>query len=159
MPRTPYWRDSLKDINIASGNQSLTSLLGDWTSIETRGLTLVRLIVSLDVTPQTLGGTNSDQVMTYGVGVVGQDAFAASAVPDTEVEADRPPRGWLVRGSCRIIDSVTEPLPAVLCVGDFRGKRKLDNGELVLIMHNAAHSGTAFAISVTGVVRALFLLP
>ncbi len=158
MARTPYWRDTLIDKATASSAQSVTSLNGDLTPIDTRGATVIRVIMRLSVIPTALGGAVSGQIMTYGIGVVAQDAFAASAVPDPNVDADRPARGWLMRDRCLIIDVAGDPLAPVDCHGDFRGKRKLDNGELVLIVNNDNDQGAGTSITMIGLVRVLYLM-
>ena len=41
---------------------------------------------------------------------------------------------------------------------DIRGARKVENGEVFLVVDNNAHIGTAFGINVTGLVRLLIKL-
>ena len=159
MARTFYWIDSLLDSAIASGGQVIPSLLGALTQINTRGITIERVILDLWIIPSMLAGTNAAQILDVGIGVVTQDAVAAGAVPDPNTSADRPARGWLYRTRCLIIDSNIEPLPAVRCTGDFRGKRKLDDGELVLVGNNTASQGTPFSVDMIGIVRVGYLMP
>ena len=51
MPRTPYWKDTLIARQIVTGNSQEESLLGDWTTIDTRGLTLERMVIDLSIAP------------------------------------------------------------------------------------------------------------
>ena len=84
----------------------------------------------------------------------------AQVVPDPNVGAERPARGWvwrtqvIVAGAASMVFHVPWTIRA-----DLRSMRKVDDGELVLIINNEALDGTAFAVFVRGVVRCAFLLP
>ena len=127
--------------------------------IESRGLTATRMIMSMSLIPPT-AVSDGFMNMHIGVGVVGQDAFAAAAVPDADVAADRPPRGWLYRDQRVVAGAAGMSSHApVHVMADVRGSRRVDDGELILIMDSVAIDGTAFAVRAVGLVRVVFLLP
>ena len=158
MPRNFYWRDTLVDSVLADGGQVIPTLMGDITPTESRGMTIERVILDLQLIPTSLWVAEGTQLIDIGIGVVGQDALTAGAVPDPSVTADRPPRGWLFRTRCLVQDHAAGPAPIVLCKGDFRGKRKVDHGELVMIADSTAQFGTAFSVTITGIVRMGYLM-
>jgi len=98
-------------------------------------------------------------ILDVAIGVCAVDAFSDSATPDIQVNQDRPPRGWLFRTRCIVMDDGANPGPPVKCMGDMRGKRKLDNGILYLKTRASSFSGTTFSVATGGIIRTLYLLP
>ena len=103
-------------------------------------------------------GPEGVQQLSLGFGVASQDAFLAGALPDPSVEGDEPARGWLYRNQCVAVSALSG-IYVQKCMGDFRGMRKVDNGELYLKIDSTALLGTAFTTRIDGIVRCLFLLP
>ena len=159
MARTPWWHDELVNTAIASGAQGIRDVMGNLSQDETRGSTIVRVILDLDISASPTNGVIGTQMVDIGLGVVSEDAFAASAVPDPSTETDRPPRGWLFRTRCVIYDDIDRTIKGTVCKGDFRGKRRLDAGILALILNNEARDGNTFSVRMTGICRTLYLLP
>ena len=159
MARKAQWTDTLISSTVASGAQGIITLMGGMSQIDSRGLTVARTIVRLSFLPP-VAVSDAIQGLHFGIGVVGQDAFAASAVPDADVDGDRPPRGWIIRDSVAVpgAASMTNAAPVRVEL-DIRGMRKVDDGELVLIMDSVAISGTPFIVRAFGIIRVVFLLP
>ena len=158
MARRTAWRDTLMETTIPTGTAINQTLLGDWTTTDTRGLTVARVIVDLYLTPQLGPIATGGQVLDLGLGLASQDSFAAGDLPDPSAEADEPIRGWLWRTRCLVVDSSVTLLVA-RCTGDFRGMRKIDNGELYLKFDSTPAFGTAFTVEIAGIIRCLFMLP
>ncbi len=125
-------------------------------------MTLTRMIVHLQMLPTTRGVSDETSLLDVGIGLVGQDAFSAGAVPDPVVQGDRPISDWVWRDRFliedRFDDNDTYHVFTDVRV-DLKGQRKIGEGELVLIMDNNASSGNGFTISVFGLIRCLFKLP
>ncbi len=160
MARTPYWADNLVDQEqapaLGSDNEDLMPAL---SQDERRGLTIVRLLIDLAVTPSPTNGVVGTQTSLMGIGVASFEAFGAGVVPDSNVETDRPARGWLWRSSLVILDDADNVVPSMRVQADVRAKRRVDDGVPFLNMVNQDRTGTAFTIRVTGIVRVLYLLP
>ena len=123
------------------------------------GLTVVRTIVSLSFVPPT--AVSDGQVDIFaGIGVVSQEGFVSSVVPDADIQGDRPPRGWLYRdmriviGAASMVTVVAQRMAA-----DVRGSRKVDNGELILVLDAVNVDGTTFGVLTEGIIRCVFLYP
>ena len=159
MARKADWQDTLVNLTVASGAQSVSSLMAGLTASDSRGLTVTRTIVSLTLLPP-VAVSDGYQGAFVGIGVTSQEAFAASIVPDPNNAFDRPPRGWLFRAARTVIGAAAlVPYSPQMIEVDIRGKRKLDNGELFLAVNNDAVGGTPFSLTVRGFVRVVFLLP
>ncbi len=148
------------DANLADASGSLQTLLGALGPINTRGNTVTRMIIDLMMVPTVTNAVTGMQKLSIGIGIASQDAFGvgASALPNPATEADEPARGWLYRGHKLINDDTAQFSIAVVSV-DIRAKRKVDNGELYLLMENFTTGGTAFSVTVVGLIRTLMLLP
>ena len=157
MARAKFWQDLLVAEVISSSGSSNVSLTQQLDEVQTRGMTVIRTIVDLHVAPAPPGGVTGTQQVSMAIGIVAQEAFAAGVLPDANSGSDRPARGWLWRTHCMVID-MPEGIPEIVhCGGDFRGKRKLDNGELFINMSNNGFQATAFSVNVIGIVRTLLL--
>jgi len=161
MARRTAWVDRIIDNDILTGGQALLSLLGTLTPIETRATTVVRIIVDLKAHPISSPPTVGASRTAIGIGVASQDAFAAGvgSVPDPESAADEPPRGWLYRNAQGIYSGSVETTDLARFKVDLRTKRKIDNGELYMIVTNTAMFGTTYTVTLVGIVRTLLLLP
>ena len=160
--RKTAWQDTLIDATLVEAGQAGISLLGDFTQIDTEGMTLTRLLMRLTVQQvvSSIGTANETSLYDMGIGIIEQDAFAAAVFPDPNVQNDQPPRGWVYRARVGLTDVAAVPSwdPQFL-QEDLRGRRVVGNGELVLIHNNNASIGNGFTMHITGLIRSLFLLP
>ncbi len=160
--RQSMWIDSLHEFDVASGARSERSLLATFTEFQTRlqGMTLARVILCHDYSYTVHDSGEGSQVVTVGIGLASQEAFAATTLPDPEADADFPQRGWVYR--CRhVLHGFAADQPAVdvrSVYRDLRAMRKVDNSELFISVVNTNKSGTTSAINVVGIVRCLFLV-
>ena len=157
MARTPFWTDVLIDQETGSAAADIVSLSQDLTNLQTRGVTIVRTIIDLHMAPTLPGAVTGIQKVSLGIGIASLEAFTSGVVLDANAASEKPPRGWLFRTQCMVID-MPEGVSIVKCVGDFRGKRKLDNGEPFIQIMNDPASGTSFTVTTVGIVRTLMLL-
>ena len=159
--RRTAWKDRALSLNASSGGGlQATSLLGDWTTQDTRGCTLTRVIARLTVIPNAHAAAEGRQAWYLGLGMAEQDAFAAAALPEMSVEADQPGRGWIYRTSGIVVDAASDTgRPYEVINLDLRAQRKIDNAEVYVALENIAFDGTAFSVRVFGMVRLLCLLP
>ena len=155
--RGTAWQDSLVNFDIASGAQSVSSLLGDWIPSDTRGATLVRTILCYSLYPSTPQQGAAEQVLDVGIGVTGQEAFGASVVPDPNTSGDEPQLGWIYRCRHLIHDVTVAPVPREINK-DIRAMRKINDGELYLVINNGPVRGTAFNVRFIGIIRVLVKL-
>ena len=95
--RQGVWRDAIVNMSIATGGQSFTDLTGALTQFQKQGLTLVRTIIGLTVRVQTLGAVVGSQQIGLGIGLIDEDALAASALPEVLTQGDFPVKGWIWR--------------------------------------------------------------
>ncbi len=160
MPRNPYWEDTVVGQTITDNGDALISLVGGLSEDERRGMTVARTIVELALSPVTTSGVVGSMVAMMAIGVANAQAFTAGAgsLPDPQINSERPPRGWLFKTQCAILDDATTVAPLTMCRGDFRGKRKIDAGILYLHVTNSSRTGTDFTIFVSGLVRVLYLM-
>jgi len=159
MARKAQWIDTLALSNIVDGGQALTSMMGGMGTVDSRGLTTSRIIVDLSLSAP-VAVSDGLQTVSLGIAVVSQEAFNASVVPDPNLGADRPPRGWLWRTQVVVAGaaSMSSAQPLRL-MADIRGMRKVDDGELILITNNDSNDGTTFTVRLRGILRTIFLLP
>ena len=158
MPRRTAWVDTIVDENAATAGQATKSLLGILGQVDTRGTTLIRTIVSLGLWSNTTAGAWGVQRCDIGIGITSQEAFSAGAFPDPKAATDEPPRGWVYRTSKLVTQNGVGTQIVFEVMADIRGARKIENGELFLIMDNTAESGTTFTVNLQGLVRILYKL-
>ncbi len=160
MARKAQWVDTLVGALTADGGQTITSLLGGMGTVDSRGLTLARTIVSFSVHGPAAVASDAFQIASLGIGVVSQEGFAANVVPDPNLASDRPPRGWVWRDRLSVPGAASQSSTGVQRVkADVRGMRKVDDGELVLITNNDNLDGVPFSLHIRGIIRCVFLLP
>ena len=95
-----------------------------------------------------------------GIGLVEQDAFAVSEVPEPAVALDAPIRGWLWRDKLLSFSGTTTSLTIATEVRlDLHGQRKLGTGELVMIWDSSQVSGTSHDTTLIGIIRTLWKMP
>ena len=159
MARRAVWIDTRVATSTGSAAQEILSLMVSATGLASQGLTLTRTIVSMSFFAPT---AVSDGIATVdmGIGVVSREAFVASVVPDPDLATDRPPRGWVYRDQRTVLAAASMSTGlAVHVMADVRGARRVDDGELVLILDVNAVDGTAFDIVTRGLIRCVFLMP
>ena len=121
-------------------------------------MTVVRQIIDILVTPISPVGV-AVQAVSFGIGLLEQDAFAAAVAPEAGVAADQTPRGWLWRHRCTPMDSTNvQGMIPDRVRGDFHGQRVIGDGELVIITNSDNAFGSAFNVQVIGSIRCLFKL-
>ncbi len=154
--RRVVWADSLFDESISNGGQDLKSL-HSLLLTENFDLTVTRIILGLTFSPATLLVVQSQMQLDMGIGIASQEAFAAGTVPDPDVASEVPSSGWLWRHRLIVNDATSSPgLMPTSVVVDIASQRKLQRGELYLVVNNNGRTGTAFNVNMNGLIRVLF---
>jgi len=157
--RATDWIDTVVDLSISAGAQELLSLMTGVAPVNVRRQTLIRTLIGLTLSSATVAGVWGTRVLSTGIGITSQEAFAAGVVADPITANDQPSRGWIYRDR-RTVAQNAAGSPIVFDMrADLRGARKLDDGECYLVMNNTTGLGTSFDIVVTGLIRQLWLLP
>ena len=162
MPRQRLWVDTRIASSMGAGVQQTTELMTGIGSTTTRvtQMTLIRTIVGIDIAAFTHDAGEGSGLVSCGIGVASQEAFAANALPDPNTETDFPTRGWVWRAEYRIYSFAADQ-PAVYNRRidlDLRSMRKLENGEPFFICHHLALEGVAVTLHVSGLIRQLWLI-
>ena len=157
MPRRRQWEDFLFDLDLTNGSRSITDLTRV-DADEAKGMTLVRIILKLEAVELAVDGEIAAAMMvSAGIGVTGLEAIdlgvTAVAHPGTATEI--PPSGWMWRDRMLVISGGQT---RSVFTADLRSQRKLLYGGPFLTIANDPQQGTAFTISVVGIVRCLYLL-
>ena len=158
------WIDTLPNATVAIGTPQKVSLMTGISVADARlqKMTLLRTIIGLDVARITHdSGEGSEQVF-MGICVVTEPAFTAgvASMPDPFVMTDYPTQPWVWRAAYRTYGFAADQ-PAVFNQRidlDIRAKRKLDNGLCCLLINNTAFEGTSTVITVSGIIRQLWLM-
>jgi len=159
MARMTDWLDTAATLVAASGAQASLSLITGAAPINMRGVTLIRTIISIGLSSATVAGAWGVQICDIAIGITSQEAFAAGVFPDPAISGDKPPRGWVWR-SRMVVSQNGAGSPVVAAVKeDIRGARKIENGELFIVMDNSAFAGTAFTVNMAFLTRVLMKLP
>ncbi len=95
--RRSMWIDELITDEIPLSSQSILTLWGGKIQDTVRQSTVTRVIGRLGFYSGTVQGAYGVDLIDFGIGIVGQEAFTAGAVPDPDTDADRPSRGWIYR--------------------------------------------------------------
>ena len=158
MPRPTDWVDTTVNLEISTGNQSVTSLITGLSPSDMWGVTVIRTIIMLSAFSNTVAGAFGCQQLDLGIGIASQEAFAAGVLPDPNISTDKPPRGWMWRVE-KVVSQNGAGAPIVTELeADIRGARKVENGEVYLIGFNTALLGTTFQVNVRGLIRQLYKL-
>jgi len=160
MPR--LWIDTIINQAVAEGATTPLSLMTGVSSLDTRmsQMTLLRTIVGIDIAYTVHDSGEGSQVVSLGLGIASQEAFAASILADPQTATDFPARGWIWRARYRVYGFAADQAAVFnrRIDLDLRAKRKLENGESFINMANNAQEGVASAVSITGVIRQLWLV-
>ena len=159
--RKTQWVDTLVNASTANAGQSIVTLLSGLVGNDTEGMTLTRLIINLNTSLNTWTGNYGVQRLDMAIGMVSQEEFGASVVPDPSASLDEPVGGWAWRSEVHhvIPGSVSAAFIPSVIQADLSSKRKIGSGELLLIVDNNAISGGPDTVRLGGIIRALFLLP
>jgi len=160
MPRV--WFDNVLTTVLGIGTISNTDLLADSDPIQTRinQMTLLRTIIGLDLGRTVHDSGEGSERVSLGIGVISQEAFAATVTPDPNVQGDFPPRGWVWRSVYRTYGFAADQ-PAVHSVRidlDLRSMRKLENGVMCLTMLAETLEGSSSTVTALGIIRQLYLV-
>ena len=155
------WDDQLlSSFTLTSGVTATSILTENVADPEKRGCTIQRVIVGLDFSPNLPNAVNGASTISMGIGLTSDDAFAAAALPDPEVDADFPVSGWLYRNRVLITDTVTGGNWRSIRVDqDLRVARKMDRSTVFMSFRAEQMSGAAFNVHVSGLIRVLYKLP
>ena len=158
--RNTYWEDTLIEHTFAAAAIQLQSLVGGLSEDERRGMTVVRTLVQLWLSPVTTSGVVGSMTAVLGIGVANEQAFGvgSTALPQLTINSERPPRGWLWKSSIAVLDDATTVAPLTEVRADIRAKRKIDAGVLYLGMEGDTRTGTAFTVKLSGLIRVLYLM-
>ena len=158
--RRTTWQDTFLQNNTVSGAQSLIALDGVLSVADSQGLTLTRLIGDISCSSNTVAGAFGVERFSFGVGMASREAFAAGIVPDPNSNVEEPPRGWVYKNTVAVSQNgIGTNVVTARVIFDIRAQRKLDSGRLFLAVNVDNVTGTSFTGNVTGLIRALFLLP
>ena len=159
MARPTDWVDTQIDSTISRSGQVNKSLITGLAPEEMRGVTLIRTIISVSVCSSTVAGAWGLQRVDLAIGVTSQEAFAAGVLPDPKTASDKPSRGWVWRTQRLVEQNGASTRIVTHVMADIRGARKIENGELFIVIDNsAAVGGTSFGVAVVGLVRCLMKL-
>ena len=161
MPCMTRWIDTVvAQAAFASGANSATSLLSGIGPVDTRGVTIIRTMIRLSFSSDTIAGAWGAQSVHLGIGIASQAAFTMgiTALPTAE-GSEQPARGWIWRDHVMAGQNGVDTQFVSTLREDIRGARKIEDGEVFLTFSNIPHTGTPFSIRVTGLVRLLVKLP
>jgi len=159
MPRQTDWVDTNNALVITAGSQQSLSLITGLSPGDMRGATLIRTIVRMSLSSTSVAGAWGVQKVDVGIGITSQEAFAAGVLPDPSVSSDRPSRGWVYRDHIAVAQNGAGSPVLEHIREDIRGARKIENGELFLVIDNTDQLGTSAAIRAMFLVRVLVKLP
>ena len=159
MPRLSIWDDTLLNFSVASGAQSAAIVLTLTPGGDSEGFTMVRCIVRLSLFHSSVPANDGYQHLDLAVGLGSKESVAAGIVPDPNTNTEKPVHDWVWRDRCAVPQDAATTLRPIHCKGDFRGQRKLGGGQLYLIVNNSPGHGTAFTVTVNGLIRCLLLRP
>jgi len=155
------WHNELFSMDIGNTLQLSRDILSQIAQTDKVGLTLIRTLLHLFIQPTSMFGTVGLQALDFAIGVFEEDAFAAGALPDLNVEGERPPRGWAWKERCLVPGHTTAGAvdSTVHIERDLKSRRRIDDGDLLLIVNNNSAQGSAFNVTVEGEIRCLLTLP
>ncbi len=160
--RATRWIDNTLVPTIATGAAENTNLLGGENFADLEGMTLVRMLVTMNFAPAAAPAAFGQQLIVVSSGLVTGDAFAAAAVPDNSDDGDFPVNGWIFKTSGVVGFNPTEEEFGLTYQlhGDYRSMRRIGEDTAMLFqISNIALAGTAITIRAGGLVRLLVKLP
>ena len=157
--RKTDWIDTHVNSTLTLNTEERIDLMGTIDQDEARGLTIARILLCLTLTANPLGGVDGVVRVNIGVGVAFREAFNAGIVPDPETSPEEPQLGWLYRCTYAVVDDTVPGYPYPLIKEDLHAQRKLDSGNLYMVVMNRVGYGTSFNVQMIGIIRTLVLLP
>ncbi len=159
MPRRTDWVDTILNLEVTVGAQTQTGLMTGLSTADTRGLTIIRTILQIEMFSNNIAGAFGVALMDLAIGITSQEAFAAGVVPDPRTSSDRPPRGWMWRTSKLVTQNGVGTSIVTTYAADVRGGRKVENGAVFMVADHTALLGAGFQVNVRGLCRMLTKLP
>ncbi len=154
--RRRVWQDFRVAETTPDGAVDALDLVKESTAGEVKGMTLVRMVISLTVMGDALSSTSTILMnIALGVGLVSFEAGISLIDPANQDET--PSSGWMWRYLGTISDNLNQPL--LRLDYDIRAQRKLMYAEPRLFIANNVNSGAGFVIETFGIIRCLYLLP
>ncbi len=158
MPRQMDWIDTRIGFTLATGFQFGTDIDGGSTQVVQRGTTIIRTIIKLGMSSNSVAGAWGLQLIDMAIGIGDREAFSAGIFPDPNTDTDKPARGWMWRTS-ELLSQNGVGSPVVTTVqADIRGARKIDLGRAYIVFDNTAVQGTPFTATIRGLIRTLVKL-
>ena len=161
MPRV--WMDTSGTLVAAgAGGENQKSLMDETTQSQQRfnQMTLLRTIIGLNVGLTIHDSGEGSQLVSLGIGIASQEAFAVNRLSDPRIDSDYPTRGWVWRARYRVFGFAADQ-PAVFTQRidlDLRSMRRLENGQSFLKIVNEDVEGVSSPITVHGLIRQLWLV-
>ena len=91
--RRTIWADDQINSTVGGGAQTIRELVQNPDNFQRAGSTIARQIIDLYVAKDPAATVIGIIALDFGIGLVSQDAAAAGAVPDVNVENDKPVGG------------------------------------------------------------------
>ncbi len=159
MPARPTdWLDTRLGMTVTSGGQQNQSLMGAVTNIEARRYTCIRMFVRIECHSNSVAGAYGVQQLDIGIGITSVEAFNAGVLPDPNVDNDKPAKGWMYRTKLLVGQNGVGVNPIYSVMADVRAARKIERGELFIVVNSGSTVGTTFTMTVSGLIRCLMKL-
>jgi len=156
--RRTTWVDVRVNQAMGNASQTIASLTGPFGSDDTHEWTITRVIGRLHAVTADATAAFTIQRVAVGIGVVSQEAFSASVVPDPEFDTDFPVEGWLVKMHLHPMwEAEVGGIPEVVDF-DIHAQRRIRGNEPVIIIENNLARGTSTEVEVNGLIRVLYLM-
>jgi len=154
--RRRQWQDfHINEVTLATEEDFAGLLQGDVD--DTKGMTLVRMVIRLSFTADPRVASGVDQmVMAMGIGMVSSEAIASGNFPNANLFQEIPLTGWMWKYRVTVSNSAESAIVRV--DADIRSQRKVMYGSPVLLLANNLVDNTPFTIITTGLIRCLYLL-
>ena len=158
------WIDTLIATAVGSGGQIVLPLSAVGLSTVERRLTqntLLRTIVRMDLAATVRDSGEGDNIVDMGIALLTIESSGATAgAPDPSSQGDFPAMPWVWRSRYRVYASAVDDqnVDIIRIDLDLRGRRKIGNGQLHLIVDNTPNQGTAVSVTPVGLIRTLLLV-
>ena len=137
--RRREWIDTILSESVTSTSVDAKELVPVTYPDETKGLTVVRFVIGIDLVALSPVTSDNDQMkVNLGIGMLSDAAILESAAfPSPAVEGDDPVSGWLWRTS-NLVEENSLVLGSTRIDADLRAQRKFMYGSPVLLIANTA---------------------
>ncbi len=161
--RTNWIDQTVIQTVVAGGTTQEIDLLSDASPSELEGLTVVRTLIDLTVTPAAAPGAFVIQLPMIAGAIINDEADAAGALPDLLNDTDYPNRGYVFKMTAGVVGAnpTEEEFGHVArFTADIRAMRKLETStRYLLLLANLNVTGTAITVQFAGLIRTLVKLP